>query len=126
MAIPFIGAIISGISSVASSWMETRKVKAQGKIDITKANIQAKVTKIEKEAEMDVRSVDGMKHSWKDEWFTIILSAPFIASFIPYTQPYVEAGFAFLTNSTPEWYQWAFLGAIVASFGLRTWTGWKK
>ena len=124
--LPILGPIIAAIGSLGSSWLETRKVKAQGNIDIQKAKIGAKVTRIEKEAEMDVRSVDGMKHSWKDEWFTIILSAPFIASFIPYTQPYVRDGFEFLTNNTPDWYQWAFLGAVVASFGLRTWTGWRK
>ena len=121
-----IGVIASAVGSMFSSWMETRKVKAQGKIAIAQAEIQAKVTKIEKEAQMDIISASDMRYSWKDEWFVLLLSLPFIGSFVPQVQPYVRDGFIFLRDYTPDWYQWAFLGAIVASFGLRTWTGWRK
>lgn len=124
--ISLVTAGISVVGSLVKSWLDNRKVKAEGKIAITKAEIAAKVTKIEKEAEMDIASVGDMRFSWKDEWFVLLLSMPFIGAFIPPIQPYIRDGFLFLKDCTPEWYQWAFLGAIVASFGLRTWTGWKK
>jgi hypothetical protein len=61
-----------------------------------------------------------MRYSWKDEYLIIILSAPVIMCFIPPLAPYALEGFRVLAT-TPEWYRWAFLGAVVASFGLRTW-----
>lgn len=121
-----IGGVVSAIASLGKSWLENRKVKAEGAIDISKAKIQAKVTKIEKEADMDLASVSDMKHSWKDELWTIFFVAVLTGCFLPWTQPYIRDGFIFLKLHTPDWFQWGFLGAIVASFGLRTWTGWKK
>ena len=45
--------------------------------------------------------------------------------FIPFTQPYVDAGFAALSR-TPEWFQWAMYASIGASFGIRGIKGFKK
>ena len=45
--------------------------------------------------------------------------------FIPFTQPYVEEGFAAL-DRTPEWFQWAMYASIGASFGIRGIKGIKK
>ena len=121
-----IGAALATIGGAFKSWMDAKKVKQEGKVTIATAEIQAKVAKIEKEADMDIQSTSDMRYSWKDEWFTILLSLPFIGSFLPWTQKYVADGFNFLKLNTPDWYQWAFVGAIAASFGLRTWMGWKK
>ena len=38
--------------------------------------------------------------------------------FIPSLQPYLAEGFAIL-DTTPEWFRWAMLASIGASFGLR-------
>ena len=61
-----IAGIVSGITALGKSWLETRKVKAAGKIEVATAEIKAKVTKIEKEAEMDIQSTNDMRYSWKD------------------------------------------------------------
>jgi hypothetical protein len=45
--------------------------------------------------------------------------------FIPFTQQYVEDGFAALSR-TPEWFQWAMYASIGASFGIRGLKGFKK
>ena len=130
MALPLLGTLIGGaisaLSQLGKSWLETRKVKAEGKIAIATAEIQAKVVKIEKEASMDTISAEDMRYSYKDELWSIVFAAILIASFLPWTQPYVKTGFQFLKTETPEWFEWAFLGIIAASFGLRTWVGWKK
>jgi hypothetical protein len=117
----FIPAIIKGIVSLGVSWMEKKKVQAQGKIQIEQAKIDAAVKDADNLFELDKTSGTDMRFSWKDEWFTILLSGPFIMCFIPALAPYVKEGFEILKESTPNWYRWAFLGAIVASFGLRTW-----
>lgn len=120
-----IAPIVGAIGSIAKSWLETRKVKAEGRIAIAKAKVEAKVQKQNLLGQMDLAAVNDMRFSWKDEFLIVLLSIPVIMCFIPPLTPYVAQGFVVL-ETTPEWYRWAFLGAVVASFGLRTWMGWKK
>lgn len=130
--IPVIGSLISTIGGVFEKWQERKLVKAAGKVEVEKAVVKGKVkhaqTLAEGEIEYDKIAAEGMKHSWKDEWFTILLSVPVIMCFIPYPplQAQVAEGFKILTENTPEWYQYCFIGAIVASFGLRGWIAKKK
>lgn len=120
--LPIIGAIVSAVSGVANSWLENRKVKAKGKIDISKAKINFKVAQYEARAQMDVEAMKGMQFSWKDEYLLVLFSVPLILCFIPYSVPWVTAGFAVL-QTLPIWYQWAITGMVAATFGLRTWKG---
>ena len=103
--------IISAIGSIAGTWV-------QGKADEAKAKQKAKLKVIENEGNWEQIMARGSANSWKDEWFTIILSIPLIGAFIPDFVPYIMAGFQAL-QATPEWYQWSVLAAISASFGLR-------
>ena len=65
--------------------------------------------------------MESIKNSgWKDEWVLVILSVPMILSFIPYTQPFVVAGFIAL-NGTPLWYRTTVMSIYLATFGLRLW-----
>jgi hypothetical protein len=122
--LPFIGLAISAISSIAGSWLENRKAKAQGKIDVTKAKVQFRVAQYTTKASMDIASMNGMQFSWKDEYLVIILTIPIIMAFIPYLAPYAMAGFA-VVKTMPGWYQWALTGIIAATFGLRTFKSWR-
>ena len=106
-----IGAIIGAVSNIAGSWI-------QGKADEAKAKQQAKLKLIENEGNWENIMAKGAANSWKDEWFTVILSIPLVGAFIPDFVPYIMAGFQAL-QATPEWYQWSVLAAISASFGLR-------
>lgn len=130
--LPFIGPalrVFDTIGGIFSKWQDRKLVKAEGKLEIEKAIIDGKIKQAlsitEGEIKYDLVAAEGMKHSWKDEWFTILLSIPVIMCFIPYPplQAQVKVGFDILTTSTPEWYQYCFIGAIVASFGLKTWMG---
>ena len=123
--IPIIGPIVSAIGSIANSWLENRKVKAQGNIDITKAKKDAKVTKTKQMGEMDIEAMKGMQFSWKDEYILVLMSIPIIMAFIPPLVPFVKEGFAVI-NTMPEWYKWSWMGIVTATFGLRTWMGWRK
>ena len=106
-----IGAIIGAIGEIAGSWIK-------GKADESKAKQQAKIKMLENEGNWEQIMARGSATSWKDEWFTIILSIPLIGAFIPEFVPYIMSGFDALER-TPEWYQWSVLAAISASFGLR-------
>ncbi len=125
--IPFIGAAITGIieavKAIGGGIVEKSKIKAAGKVEIQKAKVAAKVTKIEKEAEMDLEAMKGMQFSWKDEALLLWTLAVLTACFIPWTQPYVKAGFIFIKTETPPWFGYCVTGMYVAVFGLRTWAG---
>lgn len=55
--------------------------------------------------------------SWKDEFWTIIIAAPFIMAFIPGLAPYARAGFE-VVGGYPETYQWMLAVAVGAAFGV--------
>ena len=122
--LPIIGLVAGAIGKIASSWLETRKVKAEGKIDIAKAKVQFKVAQYTARASMDVASMTGMQFSWKDEYLLVLLSIPVIMAFFPYLAPHALAGFA-IVKQMPGWYQWAMTGMIAATFGLRTFKSWR-
>jgi hypothetical protein len=120
--LPIIGTIVSALASVGKSWLENRKVKAEGKIKISQAKIDFKVKQYESRAQMDVEAMKGMMFSWKDEYLLLLFSIPLIMVFIPPCVPWVTAGFAVL-QTLPMWYQWAITGMVAATFGIRTWKG---
>ena len=124
--LPLLAPILGFLGSLGKSWLDTRKAKVVGKLRITEAKIEAKVTKIKAEGNMDIQSVNDMRYSWKDEFWSLIFGAILIGCFLPWTQPYIQTGFVFMKDSTPEWFEWGLLGIIAASFGLRTFMGWKK
>jgi hypothetical protein len=123
--IPILGPIISAIASIGGSWAETRKVKEAGKIELAKAKIDAKVTKTKQMGSMDIEAMKGMQFSWKDEYIMVLMSIPIIMAFIPFLAPYALNGFAVIATM-PEWFKWSWMGIVTATFGLRTWMGWRK
>lgn len=121
--IGLIGAAISGLTEIGKSYFERKKVESEGKVRIAEARVAGEIKRAlsvtEGDAAYDLEAAEQMESSWKDEWLTIMLSIPAIVCFIPGGAKYVAAGFAALKD-TPEWYQWAFLGMIIASFGLKS------
>ena len=115
--------LIGPIANLAGTWLE-------GKVETKKAETGAKVAKARAEAvimekkatgeiDWDITMAEGSKHSWKDEWLTILFSIPLILAFIPGMETVVQNGFQQL-EQMPEWYQYS-LGVIVAaSFGVRS------
>jgi hypothetical protein len=68
---------------------------------------------------------DATKNSWKDEFFSVILSLPLLAVAygVAMDNPAVieRLNSAFDTlNTLPEWYQYLLFIAVSASFGLKS------
>ena len=116
--IPFIGPLISLITTGVEKYAENRKLKADHKNAIE----QAKIRRIENldvaDANWDTIMAQGSQNSWKDEFWTIILAIPAVMAFIPSLDIYVVKGFQALSG-TPDWYKAALGIAIAASFGYR-------
>lgn len=110
--------VLGLIGEVAGSWIKGKAEENKAKQEVKKAQENAKLRVIENEGNWEKLMAEGSKDSWKDEWFTVILSIPLVGAFIPDFVPYIMAGFEALEN-TPEWYQWAVMAAISASFGIR-------
>ena len=115
-------ALIGPIANLAGSWMESKveQTKAKGAVAKARAEAEAQVmvTAATHEAGWEKIMAQASDNSWKDEAWTILFIIIIAMCFIPFTQPYVDAGFAALSR-TPEWFQWAMYASIAASFGLR-------
>ena len=119
MAIPIIGGIIDLVTTLGGSWLERKKIKAQGKIRIEQAKVDAALKRGQAEDQWDVEMAKASSNSWKDEWLTILVSIPLIMAFInDETRRIVTEGFEALTGM-PPWYQYAIGIVFAASFGIK-------
>lgn len=112
--LPLLG-LLAPLVSIGRDWLEGRtKIKA--------AKVDAKIKRIQVAAQIssnaDMASIEAQRYSLKDEILMLILLAPFVGSFIPKLQPYVQNGFEILAT-TPYWYQGVIVGMFVSVFGLR-------
>lgn len=97
------------------------KIEAETRIAVAKA--EAEVARMNKMAEAeinwDIEATRQMQSSWKDEYLTLLLSAPMILAFMgDWGRTAVSEGFEAIATA-PEWYKVAFLVTIAASFGIR-------
>jgi hypothetical protein len=132
MALPtWLGGILSGgfsiISEWAKGWQERKVMQAQHKVKMAEIKIigaenRAMLDKTQ-EVNWDQAMSQGSMTSWKDEYWTIILSIPMVGCFIPKVAPYILEGFKVL-QQTPDWYKAAVGLAIGAAFGYRKFADW--
>jgi len=124
MAFPIVP-IIGPVLGIVSDWLDGRRklkqARLEGELKVTQAKTDAAVRIAETQQQMDANwnKLSIENSSWKDEWFVILLSIPMILCFIPGGAEHVRAGFDALRESTPEWYQYAFLVAVASSFGFK-------
>ena len=109
--------VLKGVVDVVKTKTETKKLLAQAE--------QTHVMKMaEGEIEYNLQAQKNMGDSWRDEWFTIILSIPLIIVFgavffnrLDWIEK-LKDGFIAL-DELPDWYIWALMAAIASSFGLK-------
>lgn len=129
----FLSLIIDPITSWLKGRAEKQRIKAEAELALVQAQVEAKIAKAKAEAEIELKKATAdidweqtwaqqASKSWKDEYWTIILSLPAILVFIPPMRQHVAEGFVALDQTVPEWYIVALLSAIGAAFGLRALT----
>jgi len=121
----FIPDVIKLIGSPITGWVDRKKVALEQKNRIQTAKVNSTIRKIDADVDWDKTMAEGSKDSWKDEYWTIILSIPLILCFIPHLAPYVLDGFEVL-NQCPEWYVISVGVAIAAAFGRNEVINWMK
>lgn len=116
-AIPILGDLIG----LGKTWIEGKQKRSQAKAD---AEAAVMVNAASDRGEWEKIQARASAASWKDEYWTIVLSLPAIMCFFPEGVDAAKAGFAAL-DTMPDYYR-AFLGvAITASFGIKGFKQWK-
>jgi hypothetical protein len=122
MITSIINTVVGGIRDYAVNRSVIRKVKTEGEIELLKAKLEAKISKVRREqtatTDWDLLVLQNKATSWKDEFMLLLISYPIIASFIPYTQETVAKGWEYVSQA-PEWYVIIYIGIIASVFGLR-------
>jgi hypothetical protein len=109
--IPILGDLIG----LGKTWIEGKNKRSQAKAD---AEAAVMVNASTSRAEWEKYQAQASVGSWKDEYWTLVLSVPAILCFVPPMTPYVMDGFAVLSKM-PDYFK-AFLAmSISASFGIK-------
>ena len=113
-----VGAVLEYKANKMKLRAEIEMEKLRGKAAYEKAKTDRAGASEGRDAEWESQSIANS--GWKDEWVIIIMSIPMVLSFIPYTQPFVVAGFSALED-TPVWYRITLMSIYLATFGIRLW-----
>jgi len=116
LGLGIVSSLLGGVINVATTHLESKAVvrKARGEAE---AEVLKTVATHESKWEMAMAKSSG--NSWKDEAWTILFISVIVGCFVPGLQVHIEQGFYVLSNSTPEWFQYAVYMSIAASFGVR-------
>ena len=110
--------LIGPIANIAGTFIQGRvdKAKAETEVKVARAKAEAKVYETSATSDMlnEQALTNQMAGSWKDEFWTIIFGGILVASFLPWSQP-----FLFLEESTPDWFSTCLYICIGSSFGYR-------
>lgn len=123
----WFNAIIGPLGSIIGGFLERRQEIKKAELQMKLATIQSEARIAEAKATALVKMaasaqehdqnwerilVENSKDSWKDEYWTLIVSIPLIMAFVPNMAHYVYEGFQNLEN-VPDWYL-TFVGAAVS------------
>lgn len=111
-------ALIGPVTSLIADWFKGQREKSEAKH-------KAQMEVIGNTALWEQKMAEASNNSWKDEWFTILLSMPIVAIIygvlMDSERVIYRVGLAFnQLDSLPEWYQYLLFVAVLASFGIRS------
>jgi len=107
--------IVSGIISPVTNLFVKRN---DNKTKVKQQQISRLENAEDKLAEWESIQAENGQHSWKDEFWTIVLSVPAIGCFIPGGADIMIEGFKAL-ELMPEFYQYWLGVAVLTAFGIR-------
>jgi len=99
------------VGGLVLDWFQSKREEKQAKH-------QRKMEYIANEATWNQSAQNNAGSSWKDEYWTIIITVPLIMAFIPPLAPYVIKGFDSLKH-VPDWYKAFAAASVAASFGIK-------
>lgn len=115
---PIIKNIMGYVGDHFEKKRERKLIRMEADIAIESKRQEAIMLKDTAEIKWDIIQAENQAGSWKDEYMVIVLSFPFIGSFIPEIQDHILVGFQYLEQA-PDSYLAAWALAVAASFGFR-------
>ena len=112
-----LSSLIGPIAGIAKTYLSNKAEEKQAKHE-------SKMSVIQNDADWESKMAEASKDSWKDEFWTIVLSVPIfmvgyaIAANDVTVIERVSTAFKAL-EELPEWYQYLLFIAISSSFGVR-------
>ena len=112
------------IGQIVGSGFKVLKTRSETKQMMALAEQKHYEKMVEGKIEYETAKQNAMDNSWRDEWFTVILSLPLLIVFgsVFFNKPEwivkLKEGFETL-NQLPDWYIYALLAAIASSFGMK-------
>jgi hypothetical protein len=117
-----LGPVVDLVKTIAGGFIDSAKAKRQLKAAKQETLLKIEYAKATADIDWDAQAMLNSQNSWKDEWFTILLSIPAILSFIKFDwldgPQIVSDGFTAL-GTAPDYYLGAFGLAVAAAFGMR-------
>lgn len=104
-----ITGIVSGISKLGSSWIDSKSKQMQARADI-------ELAKAKHAADWDTEAMRQMQHSWKDEIFMIVWLSPIIVAW--FDEEASARWIKFVAELPSEWWLITF-AMVAATFGVR-------
>ena len=109
--------LVGPVSDLVGSWIKNKAEEKQAKH-------QAKMTLIQNDAAWETKMADASANSWKDEWFTILLSLPLLIVTLGVMTDDITVLDRLTTafkalSELPDWYQYLLFIAVTSSFGIR-------
>ena len=109
--------VFSGAFGLTREWLD-------GKVEESRLKKDIKLEALKNEGAWERIMAEGTHTSWKDEYFTVILSVPIIlvgyAVAVDDMDVIARLHDAFLAlQALPEWYQYLLFIAVTASFGIK-------
>jgi hypothetical protein len=115
----------SAAEKVGDYFIERQKLKnelklttLQGKIDLQKAKVQARIAQQEHIQTWEQTYVNMQQNSLKDEVVLGVVLFPYVGAFIPFVQDYILIGFEHL-NQMPYWAVGLTVTILLAIYGIR-------
>jgi len=109
--LPLIGPIISAVTGYMGK-------RSDNKTAVKQQQVQRVMNSDDQVAEWEKIQAESGKHSWKDEFWTIVLAIPAIGCFIPGGAEVMTAGFVALAQM-PTFFQYGLGVAVLTSIGVR-------
>jgi hypothetical protein len=97
---------------------ELKLTKIRAEIDLVAAQTQAKIEQQRHISSWEMSYVQMQSESYKDEVVLAVVLFPYIGSFIPVVQDYVQVGFQYL-NQMPTWAVGLTVAICLAIYGIR-------
>lgn len=127
IVLDMVNGIFGNLIGIGRDWLASKRKIAEAetetKLAIEKTKIES-LTKITEEKALheinwEMIQAKASESSWKDEWFTIVLSAPFLLAMVGLSS-WADRAFEAMEKA-PDWYTYSFMVAVGASFGVRIW-----